>query len=632
MKKILFAMVCMWLCGCSNDLNMFLPEGPQGEPGKDGKSAYEVWVEAVENDIVEWDESTDMSGFFRYLKGKDGKDGENGKDGINGKSAYELWLEEVAKGVEDPHNPGQEWDKDATRVSDFFRFLTGEDGADGKPGKDGTDGKDGNNGTSGGNGTSGKDGLSAYELWKKEVAKGLDDPHNPGNKWPAGEVDLEDFWRYLRGDDGEDGLPGGNTGLPGADIDTIAGVPNVIPRYVSKEHNEFVRVQDGGVDYTVFDDSGNPAVGAKVKGLPGVKDPDKEYTSGAGGFLFVPKEDLPDVKELANRRGTAQVKYAGGTGFKESAPTYVPNRMHVRLRLQVDPVLDGVYMKFMPIVERKTDGGAWQTIPNYLSELESQSIFAYEVDKSDPASYLPTKYKVTYGTDHAATGLNLSKEDIQLNVNRLRKAATYFPDPIDKWDGNERYFTLVLESYYGEKPQAPVMVQMAPIQAMPMIKNVSTKTHATDGMNEWFTYIDGEFDIAGAAIDNTLLFQTALDEQSKTIGATVYACYSPVIESNASVYGGAKQFIVRFQFTSHNMSNSGNKGSINVSPFHITTPYLGARVVLECDGAGGSDAPYFYSLNSIGHLKCNTPGDWSTLVIDCGYDAVFTEIPVGYTP
>ena len=154
------------LFSCTN-LEVRMPKGPQGEqgiPGRDGLSAYEVWVKAVHDGIITYPGTTEINDFFIYLKGKDGKDGltpqvadgkdgipqwifvkgqndtvwtgvpaagRDGKDGKNGLSAYEIWKTSVAEGIQDPKNPGQTWPKDRTSTADFYKFLTGNDGDDG---------------------------------------------------------------------------------------------------------------------------------------------------------------------------------------------------------------------------------------------------------------------------------------------------------------------------------------------------------------------------------------------------------------------------------------------------------------------------------------------------------------------
>jgi len=71
----------------------------KGEKGDDGKSAYQIWLEAghIGNE----------SDFLNWLKGEDGQDGTNGQ---NGKSAYEIWLDAGHQGDEE----------------DFLNWLKGE--------------------------------------------------------------------------------------------------------------------------------------------------------------------------------------------------------------------------------------------------------------------------------------------------------------------------------------------------------------------------------------------------------------------------------------------------------------------------------------------------------------------------
>lgn len=161
-QALLMLVFSLLAFSCSDEMHMLFPEGPQGPAGL---SAYEVWVKAVNDGDVDWPKDrTDINNFFLFLKGKDGKDGINGVDGLDGKSAYEIWKEQVAQGIEDPHNPGNEWPKDKTELNDFWYYLQGAKGQDGLTptigdngnwfiggedtgiparGKDGNDGKDG---------------------------------------------------------------------------------------------------------------------------------------------------------------------------------------------------------------------------------------------------------------------------------------------------------------------------------------------------------------------------------------------------------------------------------------------------------------------------------------------------------
>ena len=81
------------------EVDITMPKGPKGDRGM---SAYEFWKENVENGVISWPKKeTEITDFFKYLKGK---------DGLDGKSAFELWKEEVATGaLDNPHRPGSMW-------------------------------------------------------------------------------------------------------------------------------------------------------------------------------------------------------------------------------------------------------------------------------------------------------------------------------------------------------------------------------------------------------------------------------------------------------------------------------------------------------------------------------------------
>lgn len=154
--SILIVLLIGWSTSCS-EVDITMPKGPKGD---NGLSAYEVWKEAVADGTIEWPKTeTEVTDFFKYLKGKDGKDGKDGQ------SAYEQWKELIADGtVDNPHKPGTKWPAGDNSVQDFWKFLTGATGENGQTphigdngnwwigdtdtgiasrGKDGVDGKDG---------------------------------------------------------------------------------------------------------------------------------------------------------------------------------------------------------------------------------------------------------------------------------------------------------------------------------------------------------------------------------------------------------------------------------------------------------------------------------------------------------
>jgi hypothetical protein len=86
--------------------------GPQGDPGEDGISAYEVWLELGN--------TGDEQEFIDSLIGEAGEAGEDGILGADGLSAYDVWLS--------LGNTGDE--------QSFIDSLKGDQGDPGEPGED----------------------------------------------------------------------------------------------------------------------------------------------------------------------------------------------------------------------------------------------------------------------------------------------------------------------------------------------------------------------------------------------------------------------------------------------------------------------------------------------------------------
>ena len=350
----------------------------QGEKGVNGASAYELWVNDVKNDKIKdknnsaWSkDKITMADFYTYLSGTNGN---------NGKSAYELWKETVGTGnMNDPKNPGQKWPSDKVSEYDFFNYLAGKDGINGS------------------------NGLSAHELWKNDLAKfcGTTDAlidHKNGGVWDCEKNTLKDFYDYLHGKDGKDGEDGkdgkpGEPGKPGTEVTIIKGIPNVIAQYSQSEYGEYVRTTDGGVLYKVYDETGQIAPKAQVKGMPGIN-AEKTYITNENGEFIVPKEDLPEIQDINLRWGTVkEVTLAGKTPQESAKNTYVPNRVRMRmiLRDNSNSLYDYQYLYFY--IQRKVNPeDQWQNIPSYLPNSGSRNLDAYRVsDKNNPNSILPDK-------------------------------------------------------------------------------------------------------------------------------------------------------------------------------------------------------------------------------------------------
>lgn len=109
--------ILLTLLGCENSLEMILPQGPKGDKGDPGKSAFELWIEFYGKDT-----DTPIEDFFDSLKGKDGENGEDGK------SAYELWKEAVDKCDGTVKNKdGSAYDCSKNSWEDFLDWLQGGD-------------------------------------------------------------------------------------------------------------------------------------------------------------------------------------------------------------------------------------------------------------------------------------------------------------------------------------------------------------------------------------------------------------------------------------------------------------------------------------------------------------------------
>lgn len=111
------------------DLSQF--KGEKGDPGNDGKHAYDIAVSlGFEGSVDDWMES---------LKGKDGADGADGKDGLDGQS---ITVEDVWPRVESEIAKWQlEFERRAQDVIQkaIDKIPAPRDGRDGRDGKDGRD-------------------------------------------------------------------------------------------------------------------------------------------------------------------------------------------------------------------------------------------------------------------------------------------------------------------------------------------------------------------------------------------------------------------------------------------------------------------------------------------------------------
>ena len=196
-----YGIVVFLLIASCTDVDITMPKGPKGDTGL---SAYEFWKEKVADGTVNWPkDQTEVADFFKYLRGKDGKDGQDGQ------SAFEQWKEMIADGsVDNPHDPDKKWSPENNTIQDFWRFLTGASGEDGQTPHVGDNGNwfignedtgIGARGRDGQNGADGKDGKDGRDAVPPTVTIG-----DNGNWF----VDGVDTGRKAVGQDGADGKDG----------------------------------------------------------------------------------------------------------------------------------------------------------------------------------------------------------------------------------------------------------------------------------------------------------------------------------------------------------------------------------------------------------------------------------------
>lgn len=535
----------------------------KGQDGAAGASAYELWQKDVKAGKIlnkegkVWpEEKITMGDFYTYL---------SGANGANGKSAYELWKEKVAAGeVNDPKNEGQIWPTENIAENDFFNYLSGKDGVNGI------------------------NGLSAYELWKNDLAKRSNTPealinYRDGGIWDPVKNSLNDFYEYLRGKDGKNGEDGkdgkpGDPGKPGAEVTIIRGIPNVIAQYSQSEFGEYVRTTDGGVLYKVYDEMGEPAPRAKVKGMPGIH-PDKIYTSDDKGEFLVPKEDLPELQDVNLRWGTVkEVTLEGKEPQLSAKNTYVPNRVHVRMILSSLPSLDYQQNIYYRIQRKMNPNDEWQNLPTYLPNSASRNMDAYRVlDKDKPESIIIEQKLISRsGTNSSSDG----SHSYYIYVNRpVKENPAGLKNGYSKYWDSEVYFTLkAREPYYGEDYQWNGVSLLPMYQMGPVLKKLKLKG-ITTGEAPAFTSAEGELDFS--KIDFTKIYKGSFKKEVRANGMDYI---EPQLYTEAEARKLEMAF-VKFKYTStagtQEASSSNNKSSVERPEFKVFTPFLNSSIYID---------------------------------------------------
>lgn len=450
---------------------------------------------------------------------------------------------------------------------------------------------DGLNGRDGLNGKDGANGLSAYELWKADLAKRCGTPealtdHRDGSKWDCERNSLDDFYEFLRGADGADGKDGkdgrpGEPGKPGAEVTIIQGIPNVIAQYSQSEFGEYVRTTDGGVLYKVYDERGQLAPHAKVQGLPGIN-PGKEYTSNEQGEFIVPREDLPEIQELDSRWGTTRSVTLAGKPAQESARnTYVPNRVHMRMVPQSKtPSVDFQLNMSFRIQRRINPDDEWQNLPSYLPNSGSLHPETFRVaDKDDPRSLLADRPVHCSNSTSSGSGSYIYNcypyRYVQENPANQKNSQKEY------WDGTDVYLTVKnREAYYGEEFQWNGVALLPPYQLGPRLKSLKLKTKSGETPTV-FLSAEGELDFSH--MDLTRLYKSSTRYTQRPDGSDFI---EPILYTEEEARK-LKMAYVSFNFSSsagtQEASSTNNRSSADEPTFKVLTPYLNSTIYIKYD-------------------------------------------------
>ena len=163
--------------------------GTNGANGADGKSAYEIWLDAgnqgTETDFLNALKGAKGDKGDKGDSGAPGTNGTNGNNGADGKSAYEIWLDAGNQGTE----------------TDFLNAIKGAKGDKGDKGDSGAPGTNGNDGADGKSAyeiwlDAGNQGTETDFLNSLKGEKG--DPGNSLENLPNGSTIEKIYWEYSK--------------------------------------------------------------------------------------------------------------------------------------------------------------------------------------------------------------------------------------------------------------------------------------------------------------------------------------------------------------------------------------------------------------------------------------------------
>ena len=131
-------------------------------------------------------------------------------------------------------------------------------------------------------GVSGVPGKTAYEIWKEYIASGeVEDPAAPGSKWDPGRNTVYDFFTFLVGPKGDDGLSSYEVWIEAVERHTIdyTGSVTIVDYFKYLEGKDG---KDGLVPY--IGDNGNWFIGDEDTGVPARGDKGEKGDGGLSAY------------------------------------------------------------------------------------------------------------------------------------------------------------------------------------------------------------------------------------------------------------------------------------------------------------------------------------------------------------
>jgi len=605
MRTLAGWLVCLLCASCAVDQHFEFPQGPQGEQGEQGVpglSAYEVWLEEIRNN-PDYEGGYERVDFFLYLKGEQGEPGDDADLGDitlpeDGKSAYELWVEALEDGEVMKHYLYPDgWPDTMTSEQDFWLFMTGAKGYDGMSayelwvidvtdadglkhpyedtawprneineddfwrylrGRDGLNGRDGNDGKPGAPGTPGKEIIK--QIGRPNVIAAYSD--QPNSEFVNENDGTVTYTVY--DDRGEI--------APLAIVNNMPGMPG---KEFTADENGIFTVQPGDLPHKV-----------KI---------DDRFGSCEVTYLNSENETVTET-----------------SAYNTYVPERIDIRLHVTQAPVL--TTGNMLHIYVVVERRVEADRTWERIPSYLgSRGQAMWIYEVD-DPANPDSFDTSKVWNNHSNNNPTgaytTWFDVSTST-SMQINRPLKMDSVLGEEywaFRAWDGEDHYVTLQLKQYYGQSPSAEAVIKLAPIQRTPFIESMMTSEYISTSGGDMVADISGVFDTD--YVDYALLFEKTFKGDTLLAPDDVYFTLyepEPMTQERADAI---PVFGVRFTYGDGDGSSSTQNtkyGSLGDPTFAIDKAvYMGSLMTFFSNTSNTIAIPavtMFYNTMGYAHLR-----------------------------